>query len=100
MKRFYLLLFTVSLFSFSIHAQKKIVVLGSSTAFGTGASSVDSSWVGRLQKAHRLNTSDNLDTIVTNLAVGGYNTYHIMPTGFVPPANRPAPDPLHNVTQA
>jgi len=79
----------------------RIVVLGSSTAAGTGASVYDSSWVGRLQQAFRKNTDPgDADTIVTNLALGGYTTYHIMPDGYVPPPGRPSPDLDRNVTEA
>jgi lysophospholipase L1-like esterase len=90
-------LFVELIVSFSF-AQKKIAILGSSTAAGTGASVPDSSWVGRLQKSFRINNSDGLDTVIDNRAVGGYVTYKSMPTGFTPPPNRPTPDPLANVT--
>jgi lysophospholipase L1-like esterase len=72
-----------------------IVVLGSSTAAGTGASTPDSSWVGRFRSyvKHEDSTAS-----VINLAVGGYTTYDIMPTGFTPPAGRPTPKVTHNVT--
>ncbi len=81
-------------------AQKSIVVLGSSTAYGTGATTYDSAWVGRLQLEFRKNTADGVDTTITNLAMGAYVTYQVMPTGFVPPANRPATDEARNVTKA
>jgi len=71
-------------------SQKRIVVLGSSTAAGTGASPNDSSWVNRLQANYRKNTFDNKDTLVENLAVGGSTTHNAMPTG----------NPLYNVTNA
>jgi lysophospholipase L1-like esterase len=53
-----------------------IVVIGSSTAEGTGASTPDSSWVG----LYRGEVSEN-DTRfpVINLARGGYTTYHLLP---------------------
>ncbi len=71
------------------------VVLGSSTAAGTGASPSDSSWVNRYRDyLQSLNPSNQL----TNLAVGGFTTYRLMPTGFVPPANRPTPDTNRNIT--
>ncbi|MCB1150184.1 T9SS type A sorting domain-containing protein [bacterium] len=74
-----------------------IVVLGSSTAAGTGASHPDSSWVGR----YRNFVQDQYAvTQVVNLAVGGYTTYHLMPDGFTPPANRPSPSVEHNITRA
>src|SRR5829696_4401950 len=87
--------------AYNLSAQKKVVILGSSTAAGTGASSYDSSWAGKLQLSFRKNiTAGDPDTIVINLAVGGYVTYYAMPTGYVPPAGRPAPDGEHNVTKA
>lgn len=74
-----------------------VVVLGSSTAAGTGPSHPDSAWVNRYRaNAESLNPSNQ----VTNLALGGYTTYHILPTGSVPPPGRPAPDPARNITQA
>ena len=96
-----LLLAIFAVLSFQAVAQTRIVVLGSSTAEGTGAWPIDSSWVARLQSHFSKNTSaGNPDTIVTNLAKGGYTTYHIMPDGYVPPPNRPAPDLDRNVTEA
>lgn len=75
----------------------KIVVLGSSTAAGTGPSTPDSTWVNRYRNYLQ---SINPANEVVNLAVGGYNTYRIMPTGFVPPPNRPNPDDVRNITAA
>ena len=73
------------------------VVLGSSTAAGTGASVADSSWVGRFR-----NYVQSLDStaLVINLAVGGYTSYNVMPTDFTPPAGRPQPNVNNNITQA
>jgi lysophospholipase L1-like esterase len=74
-----------------------IVVLGSSTAAGTGPSKPDSAWVNRYR-----NYLQSMDTTVQviNLAVGGYTTYDIMPTGYVPPAGRPTPKTNNNITKA
>lgn len=74
-----------------------IVVLGSSTAAGVGASSSDSSWVGRYR-----NYIKALDTraYLVNLAVGGFTSYDVMPSGYVPPAGRPTPKTENNVTKA
>src|SRR5215204_3803986 len=95
------LLVLLLLCAYNLSAQKKVVILGSSTAAGTGASNYDSSWAGKLQLSFRKNiTAGDPDTIVINLAVGGYVTYYAMPTGYVPPAGRPAPDGEHNVTKA
>jgi len=74
-----------------------IVVLGSSTAAGAGASTADSAWVSRYRHAlQALNPANAL----TNLAQGGYNTFRLMPTGFVPPPGRPSPDTTRNITAA
>lgn len=79
-----------------LFAQKKIVVLGSSTAAGTGASSYANAWVG---KYTAYVTGLNAGHTVTNLAVEGYNTYQIVPTG-TPHPGRPDQDPQRNVTAA
>lgn len=75
----------------------RIVVLGSSTAAGAGPSNGDDAWVRRYQEdlATRF---PNME--VVNLAVGGFTTYQIQPTGFVPPDGRPAPDTAKNITAA
>lgn len=74
-----------------------IVVLGSSTAAGSGPSSPDSTWVNRYRRHLQ---GINAGNQVTNLAVGGFTTYRLMPTGYIPPASRPAPDTTHNITTA
>ncbi|MFT5859886.1 MAG: lysophospholipase L1-like esterase [Flavobacteriaceae bacterium] len=81
----------VSLNSYSI------VVLGSSTAAGSGASASDSAWVNQYRNyLESINPGNQL----INLAVGGYNTYRIMPTSFIPPPTRPTSDPARNITAA
>ncbi len=75
----------------------KIVVLGSSTAVGVGPSNSYNAWVNRYR---RYVQSVNPQNEVYNLAVGGYKTYHLMPTGYVPPAGQPAPDVSKNITKA
>ncbi|NJB85685.1 lysophospholipase L1-like esterase [Lewinella marina] len=75
----------------------EIVVLGSSTAEGTGASTPDSAWVARY--AEYLSRDTRYEVI--NLARGGYTTYHILPNGAEVPAGvNISPDPLRNVTRA
>lgn len=76
---------------------KYIVVLGSSTAAGVGPTSPDSAWVNRFRKYI---TSIDTSYKVINLAVGGYTTYHAMPTGFMPPNGRPNPSVNNNITYA
>ncbi len=75
----------------------RVVVLGSSTAAGAGASVRDSAWVWRYDTYLK---SLDPDYDAVNLAVGGYTTYHIQPEGYVPPQDRPAPDIHRNITAA
>jgi lysophospholipase L1-like esterase len=82
-KNLSLLILAILSFTFA-NAQKKIVVLGSSTAAGAGASQ-DSAWTARLQAHYRKNTSDGVDTTIENLAVFGFVTYQVMPNNFVTP---------------
>ena len=79
------------------YAPGVIVVLGSSTAAGTGPSRPENAWVW-LYTAYLKRQFPKF--ALTNLAVGGYTTYQMQPSDYVPPANRPAPDPQHNVTKA
>jgi len=74
-----------------------IVILGSSTAAGTGPSAPDSTWVNKYRKyLQEINPQNQ----VTNLAIGGTTTYHIMPDWFIAPPGRPVTNPNNNVTQA
>jgi lysophospholipase L1-like esterase len=76
----------------------RIVVLGSSTAFGTGASTTDSSWVSRYRRYVK---SKNVNSQVFNLGIPGYRTYqNLRPDGYVPPINRPTPASGFNITAA
>lgn len=81
-------------------AQKKVVIMGSSTAAGYGAASYATSWAGRLESSFNTNSTDGIDTTFYNIALVGYTTYDEMYTGFTPPGGRPSPDPMHNVTKA
>lgn len=99
MRNILVLLFVLT--GWSAMAQKTIVIMGSSSALGAGATTGDSSWAGRLTKYYQQNTTDGVDTTVVNIALFGAVTYQEMPAGFVPTvANRPSPDPAHNVTLA
>ncbi len=75
----------------------KIVIVGSSTAAGTGASPHDSSWAKKLS-TYILRANPQAE--VYNLALGGLNSYHLRPTGSIPPAGRPQPDESRNITAA
>lgn len=74
-----------------------IVVLGSSTAAGTGPRDIGNAWVNRyLLYAQSIAAQRR----VINLAKGGYTTYHMMPWDYVPPEGRPKPDPGRCITMA
>ncbi|MGE5498258.1 MAG: GDSL-type esterase/lipase family protein, partial [Syntrophothermus sp.] len=78
-------------------SDKVIVVMGSSTAAGTGPAIIDSAWVWRYRRYVK---SLYPTASVINIAVGGYTTYEEMPTGFVPPAGKAAPKTGANITKA
>ena len=70
----------------------RIVVLGSSTAAGVGASSSDSSWVGLLTAwVHSVKP----DAEVINLGKGGFTTYDVRANG-----SSPEPDTTRNINAA
>jgi lysophospholipase L1-like esterase len=76
----------------------RIVVLGSSTAYGTGASTSDSSWVSIYRRYVK---TKNINSQVFNLGIPGYRTYqNLRPDGYIPPPNRPAPAAGFNITAA
>ena len=76
----------------------RIVVLGSSTAAGTGPSDGNNAWVNRYRTY--LVEGDTRYEII-NLALGGFATYNILPTGSTIPAgvNRTV-DTERNITKA
>lgn len=87
-----------NVFSISVEHLCNIVVLGSSTAAGTGTSVSDSAWVNRYRVAIQEN-SPGFDVI--NLAIGGYTTFQILPTGTtLPDGVNESIDVNHNVTKA
>lgn len=75
-----------------------IVVLGSSSAAGIGPQPVDSAWVNRYREY--LTKADSSYKVM-NLAVSGFTSYRLMPTGYFPPPNRSDQVSLHhNITAA
>jgi lysophospholipase L1-like esterase len=76
---------------------KVVVILGSSTAYGTGATPIDSSWVNLLNYQFK---ADKKKVEIHNLALGGYTTYHIMPSTVSPPNGRPLADMSRNLDKA
>lgn len=70
---------------------KTLVILGSSTAEGIGASPRDSSWANKIK--FRL-IKDAIESKEINLALSGYSTSEILPSGFL------GADTNRNVTKA
>lgn len=74
-----------------------VVVLGSSTAAGTGASTPDSSWVGRFRENFRVLRPGSR---VVSLAKGGYTTHHLLPAADADAPGGLRPDTARNVAAA
>ena len=75
-----------------------IVVIGSSTAAGSGANPSDSSWVNRY--SHFMYQNNTRFRII-NLARGGYNSFHLIPTGSeIPDSVNIEVDEERNITKA
>ena len=74
----------------------KVVVVGSSTAFGTGASPIDSSWVRKFTKYLSV---QNQQIQVINIATLGLSSWDVSPTGTIVPAPFTI-DTLRNITKA
>lgn len=98
MKYFSLVLLCTGCCTISLSQNMRMVAIGSSTTAGTGSWPFDSSWVNRFR--HYYVTQQGVASEVHNLGVGGYNCYHGMPTSYIPPGNRPGPQPSNNVTRA
>jgi len=99
MRALFLAGLTVLLTLASFAQSKRVVVMGSSTAFGTGAQpETDSSWVRRVSHYYKYQ-NQVVDTIV-NLARGGYDPYHGLPAWYTPAPGYNVPDPLRNITKA
>lgn len=104
-KYFYIILFVSVFFllpNTSILAQAcskpfHIVVLGSSTAAGAGASPKSNSYVNLFTQY--LITSVNSGSTVTNLAIGGATTYKMQPGWYSSPSGYPV-DPERNIDAA
>lgn len=81
--------------AYSLKRHKRWLVMGSSSAFGAGASTYSKSWAGLLT-----NVAEEYGAEVINIARGGYTTYHAMSTDCSVSSNRPQPDPAHNIDLA
>lgn len=78
-------------------SQKKLVVIGSSTSYGSGTTHRDSTYVARLQKHY---DNSRLSVTIRNLAAPGTDCYSAMPSNYTPPPGRGLPDPARNITAA
>ncbi len=76
----------------------RVVVLGSSTAAGVGASQPRFAWVNRYGESLKTQMPGRAEVI--NLAMTGYTTYQVLPASAARAAGRPASDTAHNITKA
>jgi predicted esterase len=74
----------------------KIVVVGSSTAYGTGATPIDSSWVRKFQQYVSV---QNPQVTIINIATPSLTSYDVSPTGTVVPSPFTV-DTTRNITKA
>lgn len=81
--------------AYSLQRHQRWVVMGSSSAFGAGASVYSKSWAGLLTSV-----AEEYGAEVINIARGGYTTYHAMSTDCSVNSGRPQPDPAHNIDLA
>ena len=77
-------------------SNKTIVILGSSTSAGYGLTPISDSYANRFTSY--VSSINNTNSVI-NLAVGGYTTYQLMPTGSYT-SGRPSPDTNANITKA
>jgi hypothetical protein len=85
------------------NAQKKLVIIGSSTSACAGSSNFNNCYVGRLNAFY--NQQNPFDTLIIQKAVGGTNVYNGMPGSYIPPPDRVLqggynPDSRVNITTA
>jgi lysophospholipase L1-like esterase len=74
----------------------KVVVVGSSTAFGTGADPIDSSWVRKFTKY--LSVQNPLIQVI-NISTLGLTSWDVSPSGTIVPSGYII-DTLRNITKA
>jgi len=74
-----------------------VVVIGSSTAEGIGPGTPRDAWVNRLRTHLKQQIPGSR---VTNLALGGYVSYQLLPNWSITPPQRPRPDRERNITMA
>ncbi|HSM36182.1 MAG TPA: SGNH/GDSL hydrolase family protein [Longimicrobiales bacterium] len=74
-----------------------VVVLGSSTAAGIGPADSANAWVSRYRRHLQ---ADPAGHRLTSLALGGYNTFRLLPSGLGGDEDRLRPDTTRNIDRA
>lgn len=77
---------------------RKLAVIGSSTAAGLATSRPDSAWVNRINHYYKYQLG-KLDSTY-NLGVSGSNLYAAMPDNYTAPSSRPDRNPSANISRA
>jgi hypothetical protein len=80
---------------FALPQFRRIGVLGSSSANGQNVP-FDSAWAMQVKKYYK--ESGIIDTL-HRVAASTMSCYHGMPTGYIPPPNRPLPNLSYNITR-
>ncbi len=78
-------------------AQRRLAINGFSTAACAGSSNNSFCWVNLLTNHY---ASQGQPITLLNTATFGENIYHCMPTGYIPPLGRPAPNVNNNITNS
>src|SRR5687768_17939997 len=89
------LIVSVFLVTTIAHAQKKLLVLGSSTSACWGPSIPANCYLNRLLNYYTVNGQP---MVIDNRAAGGFNVYKSMPLTYKPPAGRDLPLPYYSIT--
>src|ERR1700733_537816 len=93
--------FALTLSVVSPAQKKRVVIMGSSTAAGFGASDTSKAWANLLRDYW--GGLGEIDTVI-NMAIGGLTTYTALPMGYFSPLDpthsRPSPLPSESVSTA
>ena len=104
MRYFLMAIVSVGVFSCTqpAAAQKKVVIIGSSTSACFNLTSTSNCYVNRLNSFYDTQAPFGDTSFNNGLAVGGYTVYRGMPTSYVSPYSDVnfQPDPARNITTA
>lgn len=96
MKKIFIAIAVLAIYGNVFSQNKRICILGSSTSYGYGVLPAQS-YAGRVKQYYKdLNIIDTL----YNFGTSGTDCYMAMPTSYVPPPGRNAPNPSMNITRA